>query len=430
MGMCAGRGGRRIHSGKVRAQQGRVRAVGYLHERAKTRKAHVKTIIFNIHDVALILVMGECVMLATLLLIAEKGKQFSNLLLAGFLLLNACIAFDTLIYWSEIMNDMVSAISPNLFFLFGFSVFLAGPLLYFYTKSLIYKDFELKRSDIRHLLPVFIYPLYMYFIYYRYDRETKHAMVQNQSELFTQTPFEILIWLQKISIVFYGFLCLHQLLKYKMHLQHNYSSIEKIDLGWLKLLIGGFLTLWSWVLLTEVLTQIWPQLSATGISDSMGIIGNYLIFILINLLVFYSLTHSEVFEGILTRSSSRRPDLAETILPEQIEKLEKIMAEGKPYLEPEITLEQLAERLSLQPRLLSVIINRRFNKNFFEFINYYRVEQAKELLTSQRYQEHTMLDLMADAGFNSKSAFNRFFKKFVGMTPTEYRQKGTQSPSS
>jgi AraC-like DNA-binding protein len=389
----------------------------------------VKTIIFNIHDVALIMVMGECVMLAALLLIAKHGKQFSNILLAGFLLLNALIAFDTLIYWSEIMNDMISAITPNLFFLFGFSVFLEGPLLYFYTKSLIYKDFEFKRGDIRHLLPALIYVPYMYVIYYSHNRDEKHAMVQNQSELFTQTPFEILIWLQKISIVCYGFMCLHQLLKYNAHLQHNYSSIEKIDLGWLKLLIGGFLTLWSWVLLTEVLTQIWPQLIATGISDSMGIIGNYLIFILINLLVFYSLSHSEVFEGILSRSPSRRPDLAETILPEHIEQLEKIMAEDKPYLEPEITLEQLAERMAFPPRLLSIIINRRFNKNFFEFINYYRVEQAKELLTNHRYQDHTMLDLMSDAGFNSKSAFNRFFKKFVGMTPTEYRQQCADSPA-
>jgi AraC-like DNA-binding protein len=71
-------------------------------------------------------------------------------------------------------------------------------------------------------------------------------------------------------------------------------------------------------------------------------------------------------------------------------------------------------------RQVSNIINRHFKKNFYEYVNYYRVEQAKALLL-QADQQASMLDVMADAGFNSKSAFNRYFKKFVNMTPTEFR---------
>lgn len=362
-------------------------------------------------------------MLAALLAITGKGKRLSNFLLAGFLLLNAFIAFDTLIYWSGILNDLVSAISPNLFFLLGFSFFLEGPLLYFYTKSLMYRDFALRPLDGLHLIPVLIYLPYMYLIYYRHDREYKHAMVQNQSELVAQTPFEVLLWLQKISITVYGCLCLYQLFKYRRLLQNNYSSIEKIDLAWLKLLIGGFLTVWVWILLTDVSSQVSDQIA---ISDSMGIIGNYLIFILINMLVFYSLGHSEVFEGLQIRNASRKTDIGESISSGQIEELKKVMIEDKPYLEPNITLEQLADKLSISSRLLSAIINRHFNWNFFEFINYYRVERAKELLVSDDNKNQTILDIMAEAGFNSKSASNRFFKKFAGMTPSEYRQKHMQ----
>ncbi|RYZ96276.1 MAG: helix-turn-helix domain-containing protein, partial [Moraxellaceae bacterium] len=100
--------------------------------------------------------------------------------------------------------------------------------------------------------------------------------------------------------------------------------------------------------------------------------------------------------------------------------LAEAMESSKVFLDPEITLEQLAERVGLPPRQVSNIINRHFKKNFYEYVNYYRVEQAKFLL-AQTQNPISMLDVMADAGFNSKSAFNRYFKKFVSMTPTEFR---------
>jgi AraC-like DNA-binding protein len=380
----------------------------------------MKAAIFNIHDLALVLVIGECLMLALLLVVIQKGKRFSNHLLALFLLLNAFIAFETLIFWSESLNARVASISPNLFFLLGFSMFLEGPILYWYTQSLIYKDFRLRPESLLHLLPALLYPFYMYIFYYRLDHATKEVMLIEQSILVASPFFEILLWLQRCSVIIYGILCLYQLLQYRVHLKNNYSSIEKIDFSWLGLLIGGFLTAWFWVLLTQIIAGTSVPLS---ISDSMGIIGNYLIFILINSLVFYSLVHSDVFEGVSLKSQARRADDGEPIAPEHVESLDRIMREEKPYLEPNITLERLADRLRISPRLLSAVINRHFKQNFFEFINYHRVERAKELLTSEEFRHHTILDLMAEAGFNSKSASNRFFKKFADMTPTEYRQK-------
>jgi AraC-like DNA-binding protein len=379
----------------------------------------LKAAIFNIHDLALILVIGECLMLALLLVVIQKGKRFSNHLLALFLLLNAFIAFETLIFWSETLNTRVASISPNLFFLLGFSLFLEGPILYWYTQSLIYKDFSLRSGSLLHLLPALLYPFYMYIFYYRLDHAAKNAMLLEQSILVASPFFEILFWLQKCSVIIYGILCLYQLLQYRTHLKNNYSSIEKIDLSWLGLLIGGFLTAWCWILLTQIIAASIPP----AVSDSMGIIGNYLIFILVNTLVFYSLAHSDVFEGVPIKSQARRPEDSEPLAPEHIESLTSIMRDEKPYLEPNITLERLAERLRISPRLLSAVINRHFKQNFFEFINYHRVERAKKLLTSEEFRHHTILDLMAEAGFNSKSASNRFFKKFADMTPTEYRQK-------
>jgi len=97
------------------------------------------------------------------------------------------------------------------------------------------------------------------------------------------------------------------------------------------------------------------------------------------------------------------------------------MRTEKPFLAHILTLERLAKQLSMPQRTLSNAINRHFNQNFFEFVNHYRVEEAKTLLADPEHKSKTMIDVMADCGFNSKATFNTFFKKIVGSTPSQYR---------
>ena len=82
----------------------------------------------------------------------------------------------------------------------------------------------------------------------------------------------------------------------------------------------------------------------------------------------------------------------------------------------------LAGKISISPRYLSDLINRSFNQNFFDFINTYRIEEAKKMLTHDTGGRRTVLEVLYDSGFNSKSAFNNAFKKYTGITPTEYRR--------
>jgi AraC-like DNA-binding protein len=103
------------------------------------------------------------------------------------------------------------------------------------------------------------------------------------------------------------------------------------------------------------------------------------------------------------------------------------LLQNKPYLNHLLTLDNLASQLSMGSRNLSSIINRHFGKNFFEFINYYRVEESKRLLLLEENKTVTMLDIMDKAGFNSKATFNTFFKKLVGVTPTQFRKEYWES---
>src|SRR5690606_2947811 len=107
----------------------------------------------------------------------------------------------------------------------------------------------------------------------------------------------------------------------------------------------------------------------------------------------------------------------------QAEFLRQWMEGHKPYLIAGLTLEKLSQQMQMSPRALSEIINRQFDCNFFEFINCYRVEEAKRLLADPANARKTVLDIMYDVGFNSKATFNTLFKKKVNMTPSEYRKQ-------
>jgi AraC-like DNA-binding protein len=91
-------------------------------------------------------------------------------------------------------------------------------------------------------------------------------------------------------------------------------------------------------------------------------------------------------------------------------------------MEPDITLDTLAESLDIKPRDLSMLINRHFGINYYEFINRYRIEEAKRMLGSVDYKDSTITDIYLEVGFNSKSVFYTFFKKLEGTTPTQYRR--------
>src|SRR5690606_12215242 len=104
-------------------------------------------------------------------------------------------------------------------------------------------------------------------------------------------------------------------------------------------------------------------------------------------------------------------------------RIDKLMQTEKPYLNSQLTLERFADLLGVSSRQVSFTINRCFQQNFHEFINRFRVEEAKRLLGDEEFQERTILDIAQQSGFNSKATFNRFFKSFVGVTPSAYRQQ-------
>jgi AraC-like DNA-binding protein len=104
----------------------------------------------------------------------------------------------------------------------------------------------------------------------------------------------------------------------------------------------------------------------------------------------------------------------------EVEKLEKYMAEHNPYKNPKVSLSELALQLQIPAHLLSKIINDHYQQNFFDFINHYRIEEFKKMVIDPKNHNLTFLGLAYEVGFNSKTAFNRSFKKITNQTPREY----------
>jgi AraC-like DNA-binding protein len=382
-------------------------------------------VIFNSHDVVLLMTAYQCILFAILLLTIKREKPLSNIFLACFLLQQAAIPLDILISFGAEFRHVALTWSPNLFYVFGFGYWLEAPFLLWYTRSLIYKDYRLTKKDLVFLIPFFSYLLYQVLFYYRLELQDKQHL-QEVYNLFSAPHYMNYVTLfREVFRAVLGVMCILEIKRYSQHIKTNFSDIERLDLTWLKILVIGFLIIRGWAVLVGVLILLSVSFGITTNFEIMGLMGNYTTFIMVSMLIFFGLGHSSVFEGIEVKSSEvvKAELLKEKTKDTQIKQVADYMEQDKPYLAPGLTLDKLAGQLKMQPRILSNLINRHFACNFFEFINSYRVEEAKRMLADPVSNEKNMLDIMYDVGFNSKATFNTLFKKKVGMTPSEYRKQ-------
>ena len=122
--------------------------------------------------------------------------------------------------------------------------------------------------------------------------------------------------------------------------------------------------------------------------------------------------------GLLADAPPAPAGLAPELHPWR-DKLLRLMADEQPWLEPELTLTELAHRLRTHPALLSKVINAGCGQNFNDFVNTYRVQEARRKLADGRFAHYSLVGVAFESGFNSKSTFNRVFKKLLGQAPSE-----------
>lgn len=382
----------------------------------------VEVALFNINDIPLLFGGFLALMLACLLFFSQQLGHINKIYwqcLALFFFFGALRAFDTLVYWNVSVRDTLSMLSSNVFFLFGFVFFLQGPLLYWFTCASLKRNFSPRKFELLHLLPAACYPFYIYQIFHRLAPEQKMQYVHDWVHVAGDPYFEGLIWAQRIVLFVYSGFCFYQLYLYQRQQQAGHYHLNKTDKQWLRLLLGGFFAINCWVLIGLIETRFFQLLPP----DVFGSVEGFALLVYVSALLIYFLKHSTEFAcEEIEKSVDSAPSVEE---PQQqlAEKLTDFMEQNKPYLEPHITVERLAIKLNVSPKLLSCTINSQLHMNFFELIGTYRVAEAKKRLADTELRQKPIGEIMKSCGFNSKSVFNQAFKKTVGVTPSHYRQQ-------
>jgi AraC-like DNA-binding protein len=286
-----------------------------------------------------------------------------------------------------------------------------GPLIYFYTKSLAIRDFTFRKRDWIHLLPVILFHFYLLLsiLLKQFGSVTRR---------FIYWEITITLIVSHIILVIYACKSVHVLKQFTADIKNVYSFIEKINLSWLRFVLIGFGTIWLMVITNCLVRIIWknpiPYLNDIITAAS---------FIVSTTIIYYGLTQPKLFSGIEEKSKYFRSTLTFNDSQLYINRLKEYMETEKPHLTPSLTINQLSEKLEIPPKHLSQLINETFQQNFFDFINSYRIEEAKRYLSKKSRYHFNISQILYEVGFNSKATFNRAFTKHVGMSPKEYKKQ-------
>lgn len=346
-------------------------------------------------------------------LFRKKSNRQSNRILAFFLFVQLLIIYD---YESFSLKNYLIRLSPHFFFIGTSFIFLAAPVFYLYVKSLAFTDFRLQKKNILHAVPFISATLLFSFYFHFHSSAVKQSIILNGG--FLSREFWIVYNCIVLSqILIYFVVDLNILKNYRKEIRQQYSSVNNINLSWLSFILYAFIISWiSSVIVFLSQNYFW------NILDQLVFLNFFAFFLFFNYIFFKGLTHPEIFSGIEEKPKYVSSKLTQSDAEHYLTRLSAYMDKEKPYLNPTITLKELSSELAIPARYLSQIINEHVQLNFYDYISKYRIEEAKEIL-SDNSNNKTVLEILYEVGFNSKSSFNTAFKKYTGTTPSRFKKE-------
>ncbi len=351
--------------------------------------------------------IGVAQILFSLLLIWKKGET----IIADHILMLLLVSFGLELGYSWLNLCYIPSL-PNLI-LFPF---LFGPLLYMYTQLMTSEKPRIRKDSLPHLIPfvvftslALIFPHSIYKFKFPYIKHEDNSWFHVAN--FICFIISMLVYWRKITRL----LKRHQ----KNVLDQFSEDTDVINLSWIYYLaifiFAGFIISVAFDLV----------ISFTGFSFLKSVIPLHIGILLATYsLSFFGFRQEAIFEEQKFERFQTEPVVEEN-KPESVSEKELLMqflVKEKPHLRRNLTLKDLADQLSMPTYRLSELINNELEKNFFTLINELRVEEAKQRISSGEYSNLTLSAIGFDSGFNSKSTFQALFKKFTGMTPSQYKK--------
>lgn len=385
---------------------------------------------FNIHSTPLLLLTIQGLFFSILLFkrYVEK-KNLTDLLLALIL----CITcYHQTSYTIGFMDwyDTYKSTKVN-YYLINLSLGLA-PLIYFYFRTITNPKQSLLKKDLLHFIPVILLVLIRVLILIYDANQEDFDMVQNGYLVINfqwkyLDPFIGLV--SMLQMLIYLVLSFQLLYSYREKIKHFFSNTFKLELNWLNkfLIVYTILYIYYSIQLVVNATIInlswrqewWYYLLSGLVIIYVGIKGYFTDLSKLKEIEIASFLNENKLISNVKSNTENNFELSSKItfvkksIEEQFEK-------NKLYLEPDLTLVSLSNKLSISREELSETINKGFNLRFNDFINKYRVEEFKQKLIKGKHNHLSLLGIAYECGFNSKATFNRAFKKFNNTSPSEY----------
>jgi AraC-like DNA-binding protein len=316
---------------------------------------------------------------------------------------------------------------------------LYGPLIYLYVSQLTSPvSHETVTRNYWHFLPALI-GIVLLLPFFLLDGPEKLELTETLRKggaiekdtshmLLIQLGFNLFMLGTIVQLGLYLLFLIKRLIRHSKSIKNEFSDIDKINLAWLRNLLLGI----SCIFLLYLGDQFFPDLMGMNI---LGDLITVMAVILIYTMGYLGLRQPAIFTRAFVPHQTaieesvdqaeekyRRSGLDKETSLVFLNELTGHMEANKPYLEGDLVLPQLAQQLGISANYLSQVINEQLNVNFYDFVNVYRVEEAKRLTRDAGQKSTNILNIALDSGFNSKSAFYTAFKKATSMTPTQYRK--------
>ena len=318
-------------------------------------------------------------------------------------------------------------------------LFLVGPIIFFYTQSLLNPSFRFSKKEAIHLLPGFVYTLYIIAIWI-YDKFIFGDYYFYQNGMDKDFDF----WHQKlglVSMIVYFVMSIRYYNVYKKLIFQVVSYADSILFKWIKTYLIAFLVMLLLPILFDIVGLFYPE--------TQTYTGSWWFYLFFSIVMYYiavtgysNAIHSTIpfemsffdknpvllVDGNKTAETETVIDIEYENFEEPISpdienwksKIETLIQEEKLFENPELTLTDVAKKLKTNASIISKTINQGFQMNFNDCINNYRIEAVKNRFANGEHKKSTLLGIAYDCGFNSKATFNRAFKKNTGKTPKEY----------
>lgn len=353
---------------------------------------------------------AQGLLLTFALLSGQGGHRNANRILAALTLTISIVVSGAVLLTTNYIFRF-----PHLSRLHHPFVFLAGPLLFLYIRALTSSEKRFKAKDFLHFAPFALFLIYL-LPYYFQSRDAKLKILL--SEYFQESLGQ---WYYIRSALFitqflvYLILIVISIIKYSRKVKNRNSPAEKAILFKIRFFVIASVVIWVGALLRFTLdqggkTNLLVPLGASVLVYAMG---------------YLEMRKPETVKSVEDQPPAKRYEKS-TLTPERSErylnKLLHLLEQEKPFTDGELTIQKLAEKLSIPSHHLSQTINERLGQTFSDLINSYRIEEAKKKLLDPAFSHYSVLGIAEAVGFNSKSTFNSVFKKHTNMTPSEFRK--------